>query len=78
MEELKKEYNSYLSRHIRACAYLDDNSVPVSEREKWIGSYKEVLYHLNRILNEFEINNIQCTAEEILGGFEIEQLKKVG
>jgi hypothetical protein len=71
---LKKEYNSYLKRHHKACVMLDDNNVPISKRESWLPEYKRILYHLNRILNELDERKVEYTAEEALAGFEVEGL----
>lgn len=78
INELKKEYNTYLMRHFKAAIYLDDNNIPLDEREQWLPEYKNILDNLNRILNQLDIYEATYSANEVLGGFNIDELMKKG
>ena len=69
--ELKAEYNKELQKHQRACVYMDDNNVPIPERERYIPAYRKILDNLNRMLNQFDIYDIPYSVDEGLGGFVI-------
>jgi hypothetical protein len=76
---LKAEYNNYLLRHCKACVYLEDEQVPMADREKWLPQYKVILSNLNRILDTLDIYNISYSVSDVLSGFDIcEELKNVG
>lgn len=68
----KQRYNEFLMRHFKACLVLDDNSVPIPQREKWIPNYQEVLTELNYILCLFDADGIKYTNDEVLGGFNVD------
>jgi hypothetical protein len=78
INNLKREYNKYLQRHVKAAAYLDDNNIAIAEREKWLPEYKNILSNLNRLLNTFDIYNVEYTAIEALGGFVVEEAMQKG
>jgi hypothetical protein len=69
--ELKREYNKVLKRHHKAALYMDDCNVPISQRETFLPEYKNIIDRLNTILNIFEINKIEYSTKEGLGGFDL-------
>ena len=73
-KELKKEYNNLLQRHMKAAVYMDDEKVPIQDREKWMPEFQKIGYHLNRMLNMFDIRGIEVSVKEVLGGFVVEDI----
>lgn len=64
---LKREYNELLKREAKAETYLNDNSIPLETREKYIGEYKKILDRLNELLRLIG----RYKREEILEGFKL-------
>jgi hypothetical protein len=62
----KAEYNKLLERHKKAIIYLDDNSIPIREREKYIPHLQEIIERLNKLLSEIGT----YTQEEVINGFK--------
>lgn len=60
IQELKKSYNRLLKRHDEAKKYLDNNSIPLQEREKYLLHFQiEILDPLNaykQVLDDWGIN----------------------
>ena len=71
IEGWKKKYNEHLVRHFKAVAVLDDNKIPLKQRDVWIPNYQDVLKELNYILSLFDAEGIDYTFDEVLGGFDI-------
>ena len=66
--ELKKQYNEVLRRFYKAEMYLENNDIPLEEREKHIPKAKEVIDGLNTLLKEIGT----YTDHEMLNGFYYE------
>lgn len=43
------EYNQLLDRQRKGAQYLDNNSIPLEEREKWKGEYAKILKRLSEL-----------------------------
>lgn len=69
---LKQEYNKLIKRVEVGSKYLDDNTIPVSEREAKVPAFRKIIDRLNAILFDFKECGIAVTDDEILGGFAIE------
>lgn len=70
--ELKQEYNSLLLREAKAEIYLEDESIPVTEREKWQPEYKKIVDRLNELITQIEAEiGRKLTQSEIQGGFDV-------
>lgn len=54
MLELKKEYDELLAREKKAAEYLDNQNIPIAEREKWIPQYKSIINRLGAIMGEMK------------------------
>ncbi len=76
--KLKKQYNDVLIRHYKGKKYLDDDSILIENREKWVPEFTNILHELSRILKAIEDSGIKYTDSEILGGFDVEKRKKAG
>jgi len=72
IDELKREYNSFIARIKKGERYLDKIEVPVDEREKWIPAFKYLIDNCNRLINTFEHYGVSMTDEEIREGFKME------
>lgn len=70
--ELKQEYNGLLKRFEAGSEYLDDDSIPIAERESRIPAFIKILERLNRILYDLKECGLFVTDNEILGGMRIE------
>ena len=68
--ERKKAYNKLIDRHNKAAAYLDNNKIPLEEREKHIPDFQKLLNRLNEAITMFKNNGVSMTSEEILEGFK--------
>lgn len=72
IQVLKAEYNQYLMREVKAEIYLDDEAIPVIEREKHMPAFQAIVKRLNEILYEFIQMGAKYTVKEVTGGFAIE------
>jgi hypothetical protein len=63
----KKEYNALLEREKKAEAYLNDNNIPIDERNQWGARYNEICERLGWLLQQIG----RYTPDEILYGFEM-------
>ena len=54
------EYKVLLKRFWKAYKYMDDKSVPLSERQQWLPEYKKTLTRLNEL--EIEEVDVKMTA----------------
>ena len=68
MSVLTQEYNDLLKRFYKATDYLDDNSIPLRERERWIPEYLKIARRLNEIVTEIRKSGRKLTSKEILEG----------
>ncbi|NLU27089.1 MAG: hypothetical protein GXX00_08100 [Hungateiclostridium thermocellum] len=67
--ELKREYNKLLKRYNAGSAYMDDNTIPLSEREARIPDFQRIVKKLDTILYLFKQNGVSYTDDEVLHGF---------
>jgi hypothetical protein len=67
MPILKQQYNALLERHYKAAAYLDNQSIQIDEREKWVPSYRELVKELGRVLDKIGL----YSDIEAMEGFEV-------
>lgn len=65
MSNLKKRYNDLLKRERAAEKYLNDDKIPLKERERWMPAYQAILNELNELLAQIG----SYSADEILNGF---------
>ena len=70
MSVLTQEYNDLLKRFYKATDYLDDNSIPLRERERWIPEYLKIARRLNEIVTELQKQGRELTSKEILEGLQ--------
>jgi hypothetical protein len=66
-KKAKKLYNYLLERHKKGEAYLDNQSIPMAEREKWVDEFMEIGKALGELLGIIGT----YTQEEVLEGFKI-------
>ena len=70
--EVKKSYNRILKRQQEAGKYLDDTSIPITEREKHILAFRiEIVEPLNTYLEVLRDWQVEVTEHEILNGFSV-------
>jgi hypothetical protein len=75
--EAKPKYNEYLKRHFKAVTTMDDNKIPLAQRESWIPNYQKVLNELNFILSLFDTDKVKYSFNEAMGGFDTETVQIV-
>lgn len=46
------EYNELLDRQRKGAQYLDNNSIPLEEREKWKPEYAKILKRLSELYTQ--------------------------
>lgn len=68
MSVLTQEYNDLLKRFYKATDYLDDNSIPLRERERWIPEYLKIARRLNEIVTEIRKSGRKLTNKQIMEG----------
>lgn len=76
IKQWKQRYNEYLLRHCKAEIYLNNNNISVSDREKWLPEYRDIVNQLNFILSILDEAEIKYNFDNILGGFDIEEAKE--
>ena len=64
MNSYKEEYNHWLMRYYKGCAYLEKHP---EEHDKYIGELLKILDELNRLINVYNITGLEITR-----GFYIE------
>lgn len=47
---------------------MNNNSIPLAEREKWLPEYEKIGRRLNEILYKLKKQGLNPTNEQILGG----------
>jgi len=73
LEELKVRYNRLLKRHNEGFLYLEDETLPIEEREQKIPAFREIISKMSDTLKKLKANGITATEDEILNGFKIER-----
>ena len=71
MDELKKEYNQYLLRFIKAEVFMDNPMIPSDMKEKHIPELQKILQNLNVLLEEILRLGEIVTEKQLRGGFRI-------
>lgn len=74
--DLKLKYNSILQRIRKGEVFLDDSSIPLPEREKYIPAFVTLTRKAGAILRELQQLGVDYSQEEFINGFggmEIEQ-----
>ena len=74
LNELKTHYNKLIKRYKTGADYLDNNGIPLEEREKWMDEFRNIIDGLNGFLKEFKKLGIETTEDEIMNGFELDKL----
>lgn len=70
--ELKQEYNKLLARYRKAEQYLDDNTIPLLTREKYIPELQKIIDNLGTMITDIQKYE-DITEEQILYGFKEDQ-----
>ena len=70
MVELKRFYNVLIKRHKKACDYLDNNDIPLEQRDKHVSRYQTLMKTINKCVEMLEINEIKMSNNEIRNGFK--------
>lgn len=68
---MKEEYNTLVKKEAEAARHMDNNTEPVSKREKWVPSYKSIIDRLGAIIDELKAKGYEMTQDEIAKGFEV-------
>jgi hypothetical protein len=72
-QQLKRHYNTTLGRYYKAAPIMDDNSIPLEKRIKWVPNFRAIIQELNAIIKDFEQFDVSYTDDQILNGFELEE-----
>lgn len=75
MNESMKEYNKLLKRHDAGAQYLDDNNIPIPEREKKVPAFRDIISKMNVLVSTIQKAGINVTDDEMLNGFVLENSK---
>lgn len=65
LPDIKKQYNALIVREKAAIKYLNDDKIPLKERERWMPAYEAICKQLNDLLAQIG----SYSAENILDGF---------
>lgn len=68
VQEQKIHYNQLLDRYIRAETYMDNQTIPIPTREKYVPVFQDIMRQLSFLLNSFEKQGIEI---EPLKGFDV-------
>jgi len=66
----QQEYNTLIKRLNKACLLIDDEKIPISQREKWIPEFKRILKSIHELAEKIKKSGYEMTDSEILDGFE--------
>lgn len=69
LKAYKKAYNVLVERYRKAEKYLDNNDIPMSEREKHIPEAIRLINKISKGIDVFRENGIEITEEQIFKGF---------
>lgn len=67
LEELKWDYNHFLTRYKNGCQYLEKHPKQIN---KWLGELTQILENINVFLIEIKKHQ-EVSDKEILEGFDI-------
>ena len=65
MTETKYKFNDLLRRWDKAVEFINDENVPIKDRERWVPEATEMAMKLSGILDEIEVYN----QEDVWFGF---------
>ena len=65
---IKEKYDNVLKRYKRAEKYMDNLNTPLSQKEKYVGHFYEIIVQLNNLLDEIK----DYTKHEAMNGFFID------
>lgn len=71
VNELKQEYNKVLGVLSEASKYMDDNSIPIADREAKIPVFQRLIVKTCEIAKELKRLGVKCTDKELVEGFQI-------
>lgn len=64
--QAKKEYNIQLDRFHKAERFFEDESIPYSQKEKFLPDYQKLLIGLSKLLRKIGV----YTPKEVMEGFD--------
>jgi len=64
--QAKKEYNIQLDRFHKAERFFEDESIPYSQKEKFLPDYQKLLIGLSKLLRKIGT----YTPKEVMEGFD--------
>ena len=64
--QAKKEYNKQLDRFYKAERFFEDESIPYSQKEKFLPDYQKLLIGLSKLLRKIGA----YTPKEVMEGFD--------
>ena len=69
-EDFIKKYNALLQREQKAEKFLNDDTVDISKREKWLPEYEKIVLELGKMIHEYKkMTGSDMPTEEILNGY---------
>ena len=71
-EEFMRKYNSLLQREKKAEKFLNDDTVDIAKREKWLPEFLKIEKELSLMIKEYKtITGSDMPTEEILNGYSL-------
>ena len=71
-EDFIKKYNALLQREKKAEKFLNDDTVDISKREKWLPEYEKIVSELGKMIHEYKtMTGSDMPTEEILNGYSL-------
>ena len=71
MEKAEQEYNNILLRYYKAAVWMDNQSIPVKTREKYLPQFYTRLVELNQAFKKIKELGVEYTDKDLLNGFKI-------
>lgn len=70
MQEEFTAYNKLVQRYKKAEKYLDNNSIPIPDREKHIPEFQKIIKAMDSLMKQLKSTGYEMTSHEILNGFK--------
>lgn len=69
--KLKQDYNALLTREQKAEKYLEDNSIELETRFKWLPAFEKITIDLSMFMRQYvAYTNTNMSDKEVLEGFK--------
>ena len=69
-QEFMERYNNLLKREKKAEKFLNDDTIDIAKREKWIPEYEKIVSELGQMIKEYrKMTGYDMPSKEMMDGF---------